>query len=433
MAERRRGLGKGLGALIPAGPPPGAGARPVDVFFPQYGGLGNVVGVPADGVPVSVGQSAGGEPAKVQPSGEGAAGARDDAAPEVVPGDGRGSPAGHPAGEDTASRRREEVRPVDVGAGGGDGPARGSDGAGSDGAGDGAGDGVGSDGDLLPVPGAHFAEIPIDAIGPNLRQPRQVFDEDDLAELVGSIREVGILQPVVVRPVRAPTGGARYELIMGERRWRAAQRAGLASIPSIVRVTSDGDMLRDALLENLHRAELNPLEEAAAYQQLLEDFDCTHEELATRLARSRPQISNTIRLLRLPPSVQRRLAAGALSAGHARAVLGLREPGAIEELADRVVAEGLSVRATEDLVARGLAARPARPQRTPTADDGRLHERASWLSDRLEARVQISLGQRKGRIAIEFATVEDLDRILEALDASRRDEESAREPVAAGL
>ena len=198
------------------------------------------------------------------------------------------------------------------------------------------------------MPGARFAELPVTAIRPNTWQPRTVFDEGDLDELVESIREIGVLQPIVVRPDKEHPG--EYELIMGERRWRATQAAELETIPAIVRDTDDGDMLRDALLENLHRSDLNPLEEAAAYRQLLDDFGCTHEELANRIARSRPQISNTLRLLRLPPLVQRRVAAGVLSAGHARALLGLSDGAEIERLAQRIVSEGLSVRATEEIV-----------------------------------------------------------------------------------
>src|SRR5688572_644082 len=202
---------------------------------------------------------------------------------------------------------------------------------------------------LKEVEGARFAEIPLTQIVPNPRQPRQGFDEDEMSELVHSIQEVGLLQPVVVRA----TGPGTYELVMGERRWRATREAGLDTIGAIVRDTSDDDLLRDALLENLHRSQLNPLEEAAAYQQLLDDFGCTHEELATRIGRSRPQISNTLRLLKLPASVQRRVAAGVLSAGHARALLGLPSGDAIERLAQRIVAEGLSVRTVEEIVSLG--------------------------------------------------------------------------------
>ncbi len=266
---------------------------------------------------------------------------------------------------------------------------------------------------------AVLREIPVGDIHPNPRQPREVFDEEHMAELVTSIREVGILQPIVVREVDGPTP---YELIMGERRWRATQKAGLDAIPAIVRQTPDQDLLRDALLENLHRSQLNALEEAAAYQQLMEDFACTQEELAERIGRSRPQISNTLRLLKLPPLVQRRVAAGTLSAGHARALLGLTDPSDMERLAQRIQSEGLSVRATEEAVAQlqgGL-----RPGRTPrrTADDAR-HERldhyATALTSRLDTSVKITLGARKGRIAIDFTTVEDLNRIMDVIQGEK--------------
>jgi ParB family transcriptional regulator, chromosome partitioning protein len=259
--------------------------------------------------------------------------------------------------------------------------------------------------------GAHFAELPVEAITPNARQPRQVFDEEAMAELVHSITEIGLLQPVVVRP----TSHGRYELVMGERRLRATQVAGLATIPAIVRDTGDDAMLRDALLENLHRSELNPLEEAAAYDQLLQDFDCTHDELAQRLGRSRPQISNTLRLLKLPPPVQRRVAAGVLSAGHARALLGLDDAAAQERLAQRIVAEGLSVRAVEEIVAVGGDERVAKRSspRSPVAPG--LEELAARLSDRLETRVRVQLGRSKGTVSIDFASLEDLDRIVSVI------------------
>ncbi len=264
-----------------------------------------------------------------------------------------------------------------------------------------------------PVAGAHFAELPITAIAPNPRQPRQHFDEEAMAELVHSVREIGLLQPVVVRPI----GADRYELVMGERRWRACQQAGLTAIPAIVRDTGDDDLLRDALLENLHRSQLNPLEEAAAYDQLLKDFGCTHEELAQRLGRSRPQISNTLRLLRLPPSVQRRLAAGVLSAGHARALLGLPDPQAQDRLAHRIVAEGLSVRAVEEIVTVGGDAAPAPRRRGGRPVAPELADLASRLSDRFETRVKVDQGRRHGKLVIEFASREDLARIVALLDA----------------
>jgi ParB family chromosome partitioning protein len=266
--------------------------------------------------------------------------------------------------------------------------------------------------ELAPVPGARFAEIAVDQITPNPKQPRQVFDEDALEELKASIEEVGFLQPIVVREL----GPERFELVMGERRWRAAQSLGRTVIPAIVRETRDDALLRDALLENIHRANLNPLEEAAAYQQLLEEFGATHEELARRIGRSRPQISNTIRLLNLPAPVQRRVAAGVLSAGHARALLGLEHGERQEELAHRIVAEGLSVRATEELVALALAddgPRGTAPtQRRAKPHAPALSDLADRLSDRFDTRVKVDIGRRKGRITIEFATVDDLERIV---------------------
>ncbi len=258
------------------------------------------------------------------------------------------------------------------------------------------------------IDGPRYAEIPTDEIRPNPRNPRSSFDEDALAELEHSVREFGLLQPIVVR--RADSG---YELVMGERRWRAAQRAGLATIPAIVRRTEDASLLRDALLENIHRANLNPLEEAAAYQQLLEEFDVTQEELAIRLGRSRPVISNTIRLLRLPVAVQRRVAAGVLSAGHARALLSLDDPNDQEELATRVVAEGLSVRGTEEAVllmaGRTIRSRRASPKRMELPS---LTELAGTLSDTFDTRVRVELGRQKGRMVVEFASVDDLERII---------------------
>ena len=266
--------------------------------------------------------------------------------------------------------------------------------------------------DAAAIPaGAYFADLPTGAITPNPRQPRAVFDEDAMAELIASIREVGLLQPVVVRPEEH----GRFELVMGERRWRAAQQAGLDTIPAIVRETRDQDLLRDALLENLHRAQLNPLEEAAAYAQMLEDFGCTQDELAARIQRSRPQISNTIRLLRLPPTVQRRVAAGVLSAGHARALLTVEDAARQERLAQRVVAEGLSVRAVEELVAVGENGEPRRRPRTASAPDPHAEELARQIGDRLDTRVRIEAGRSKGRIVIEYATPEDLARICAEL------------------
>ena len=261
--------------------------------------------------------------------------------------------------------------------------------------------------------GSYFAELPIDHVKPNPRQPRTVFDEDELEELTSSIAEFGVLQPVVVREV----GRKRFELVMGERRFRASQRAGKETIPAIVRATEDESLLRDALLENLHRADLNPLEEARAYQQLLDDFGCSKEELGRRIHRSRPQISNTLRLLNLPASVQLKVAAGVLSAGHARALLGLGDPRSQELLAERIIAEGLSVRTTEEIVAmgegRGAKARPPRGPRPPSEQEAGL---ARSLSDHFDTRVKVDIGRERGRITIEFASGEDLERILAVID-----------------
>ena len=275
----------------------------------------------------------------------------------------------------------------------------------------------GDDADLRAVPGATFAELAVTDIHPNRKQPRQVFDEDELAELAFSVKELGVLQPIVVRPSR-DGGPETYELVMGERRWRAVQAAGIDSIPAIVRETADDDLLRDALLENLHRAQLNPLEEAAAYQQLMEEFGATQEQLSERIGRSRPQISNTLRLLRLPALVQRRVAAGVLSSGHARALLALTDPAEMERLAQRIVAEGLSVRATEEAVALsdGLKRQSTRRKAPSTRHDDRLGYIADAFSDRLDTSVKIQLGARKGKMTIEFASVEDLNRIIDVLD-----------------
>ena len=278
--------------------------------------------------------------------------------------------------------------------------------------------------ELAAVPGAEFAEIDVDKITPNPKQPRSVFDEDAMEELVHSVKEIGLLQPIVVRRLEKD----KYELVMGERRWRATQQAGLTTIPAIVRDTQDDVMLRDALLENLHRSQLNPLEEAAAYQQMLDDFGCTQEVLATRIGRSRPQISNTLRLLKLPASVQRRVAAGVLSAGHARALLGLPSGDAIERLAQRIVAEGLSVRTVEEIVAlgdmNGDDPTPAQRRRNkPVAP--RLVDLADRLSDRFETRVKVDLGKTKGKITVEFASLDDLERIVTLMDPNKQNSEGA--------
>lgn len=337
MSKPKRGLGRGLGALIPteASAPTSNGPRPSDVFFgdAEHGS----------------------------------------ASPSAVPSRGR---ADAKAGRSSAPA---EASPT-------------------------------QDDGLVPVPGATFAHIDPYSVVPNPRQPRTVFDEEALAELVGSIREIGVLQPIVVRTNPAGEG---YELIMGERRLRASKEAGLTEVPAIIRETEDTDLLRDALVENLHRSQLNPLEEAAAYRQLLDDFGITHEQLAERISRSRPQISNTLRLLKLPPPVQRRVAAGVLSAGHARALLGLESPEAMESLATRIVAEGLSVRATEEAVTLGVDVAP--PKRGSVRSGGHtaaLDDLAARLGDHLDTRVKVQLGRAHGKVTIDFATVEDLNRIV---------------------
>ncbi len=273
--------------------------------------------------------------------------------------------------------------------------------------------GRGHDRNGSQVVGAFFEEVLIGAVTPNPRQPRQNFDDETLAELAHSIREVGLLQPIVVRKIMP----GHYELVMGERRWRAAQRAGLERVPAIVRETAENEMLRNALIENLHREQLNPLEEASAYQQLLDDFDATHEELASRVGRSRPHISNTLRLLNLPPAVQKRVAAGVLSAGHARALLAIDNPQDQERLAHRIVAEGLSVRAIEEIVAVGEGAN-AKPERQGTTNKPvapGLRDLSDRLSDLFDTRVRVELGRRKGKIVVEFASLEDLERIVAAM------------------
>jgi ParB family chromosome partitioning protein len=267
---------------------------------------------------------------------------------------------------------------------------------------------------LVNVPGARLLSLDPNDVIPNPQQPRTEFDQAALDELVVSVREFGVLQPVVVRPRQNPgPGEAHYELIMGERRLRATKIAGLPTIPAIVRDTADEAMLRDALLENLHRAQLNAIEEASAYQQLLQDFGITQDQLATRIGRSRPQITNTLRLLRLPETIQRRVASGVLSAGHARAILAAGEPAAMQRLADKIVNEDLSVRAAEAAVSVGRPERADRPPRpTKGRRQGQLDEIAERLGDRLDTRVRIALGASKGTLTIEFATIGDLNRIL---------------------
>ncbi|MDQ1609831.1 MAG: ParB family transcriptional regulator, chromosome partitioning protein [Microbacteriaceae bacterium] len=265
--------------------------------------------------------------------------------------------------------------------------------------------------DLVAVPGARLANLSPYDIVPNAQQPRTEFDRELLDELVASIREVGVLQPIVVRTIAGEKD--KYELIMGERRLRATKEAGLATIPAVIKDTADDAMLRDALLENLHRAQLNPLEEASAYQQLLADFGITQEELAGRIGRSRPQITNTLRLLKLPAAVQQRVAAGVLSAGHARAILSVADVDAMHRLADKIVNEDLSVRAAE--AAASTAPKSVKPKAIPGKRQGNLNEIAERLGDRLNTRVKVSLGARKGQIVVDFATIQDLNRILAEL------------------
>lgn len=437
MSEKRRGLGRGLGALIPSSavgadePEPVAGSsrRPVDLFFPvapdgRHGadnglsprphainkealrGQRKRSGGGAAPRPIPTGDSLSGTPDAGGPGDPDEGGQRNPVEDSVLDAsvgasvdagmDSAEVPTG-PFAEHSTARDREFTAGANV--------------AGSTGV-----DRVSRE-TLVEVPGARFAELPIDSIHANRKQPRTVFDEDEMDELVHSVKEIGVLQPIVVRP-SSEGGDWPYELVMGERRWRAARKAGLLTVPAIIRSTSDDDLLRDALLENLHRSALNPLEEAAAYQQLLDDFGCSHDELAERIGRSRPQISNTLRLMKLPPLVQRRLAAGVLSAGHARALLGLADHAEMEKIAQRIVAEGLSVRAVEELVAMSDGLR--RPTKAHTPRAGARHERldylANSLSDKLDTSVKITLGARKGRVSIEFATVDDLNRIMTVIN-----------------
>ncbi|RSS60711.1 ParB/RepB/Spo0J family partition protein [Streptomyces sp. WAC07061] len=345
MSERRRGLGRGLGALIPSAP---------QEKTPVVGtGSANPSAVP------------------------------------VLPSE-RGIAAAKLAALVQADVSRETSVPVETAA---------AEPAGNE------------------VAGATFAELPLDAISPNPKQPRnmQHLDEDALAELVTSIQTVGLLQPVVVRE----TEPGRYELIMGERRFRACGLAGLESIPAIIRATDDDKLLLDALLENLHRVQLNPLEEAAAYDQLLKEFNCTHDQLADRIGRSRPQVTNTLRLLRLSPDVQLKVASGVLLAGHARALVSVEDFGEQLRLAERIVAEGLSVRSVEEIIQLmgsepSSTVKPKGPRAGARVSPA-LSELATRLSDRFETRVKVDLGQKKGKITVEFASMEDLERILGTL------------------
>ena len=404
-ARKHSGLGRGLGALIPqAGEQtpqatPTVPSRPLDVFFPEG------------------------------PAARGRGGsAKDLLQPKRVTASSKHKRPAMPALGPSSARTQAASSSLGTGFGGATVGNTAADASVNPASSSNVSRETSSDHELLPVPGASFAEIPIDQIVPNSKQPREVFDEDDLKELSASIKEVGVLQPVVVRSIPA-TGrseklqeflqekpDARYELIMGERRLRASELAGETTIPAIVRETDDGDLLRDALLENLHRAQLNPLEEASAYQQLMADFGATQEELAKRIARSRPQIANTLRLLKLPPSVQKKVAAQVITAGHARALLSLSTAQEMERLAERIVAEGLSVRTTEELVRLGKAKATPRPRTRQQRTLSPLGESVvTALSDAFDTRVSITEGRKKGRIVIEFAGEDDLQRIADLI------------------
>lgn len=409
-ARKHTGLGRGLGALIPQASEqtphnaPSAPSRPLDVFFPEGSSAGKRGGSAKDLLQPKRGTASSKKKRPTMPSVEAAGGRR-----------GAGSRSGLGGGINGSDSRQKATRVAAKDASVNEADKREEQNVSRE---------TSVDHELLPVPGASFAEIAIDQIVPNTKQPREVFDEDDLKELSASIKEVGVLQPVVVRSIPAKGRSeklteflaekpeARYELIMGERRLRASELAGETTIPAIIRETEDGDLLRDALLENLHRAQLNPLEEASAYQQLMADFGATQEELAKRIARSRPQIANTLRLLKLPPSVQKKVAAQVITAGHARALLSLSTPGEMERLAERIVAEGLSVRTTEEIVRLGKAKATPRPRARQQRPLSQLGESVvSALSDAYDTRVTITEGRKKGRIVIEFAGSEDLQRI----------------------
>ena len=413
-ARKHTGLGRGLGALIPQASEqtpqnaPSAPSRPLDVFFPEGSSAGKRGGSAKDLLQPKRGTASSKKKRPSMPSVEAAGGRRGGGSRSALGGGINGSDSQQKAASVPAqggSVKEEDKREEQI-----------------------VSRETSVDHELLPVPGASFAEIAIDQIVPNTKQPREVFDEDDLKELSASIKEVGVLQPVVVRSIPAKGRSeklteflaekpqARYELIMGERRLRASELAGETTIPAIIRETEDGDLLRDALLENLHRAQLNPLEEASAYQQLMADFGATQEELAKRIARSRPQIANTLRLLKLPPSVQKKVAAQVITAGHARALLSLSTPEEMERLAERIVAEGLSVRTTEEIVRLGKAKATPRPRARQQRPLSPLGESVvSALSDTYDTRVTITEGRKKGRIVIEFAGAEDLQRIADLI------------------
>ena len=413
-ARKHTGLGRGLGALIPQASEqtpqnaPSAPSRPLDVFFPEGSSAGKRGGSAKDLLQPKRGTASSKKKRPSMPSVEAAGGRRGGGSRSALGGGINGSDSRKanprvPAGAATAASHDAHTN-------------------------DNVSRETSVEHELLPVPGASFAEIAIDQIVPNTKQPREVFDEDDLKELSASIKEVGVLQPVVVRSIPAKGRSeklkeflaekpdARYELIMGERRLRASELAGETTIPAIIRETEDGDLLRDALLENLHRAQLNPLEEASAYQQLMADFGATQEELAKRIARSRPQIANTLRLLKLPPSIQKKVAAQVITAGHARALLSLSTAEEMERLAERIVAEGLSVRTTEEIVRLGKAKATPRPRARQQRPLSALGESVvSALSDAYDTRVTITEGRKKGRIVIEFAGSEDLQRIADLI------------------
>ena len=413
-ARKHTGLGRGLGALIPQASEqtphnaPSAPSRPLDVFFPEGSSAGKRGGSAKDLLQPKRGTASSKKKRPTMPSVEAAGGRR-----------GAGSRSGLGGGINGSDSRQKATRVAAKDSSVNEADKRKEQNVSRE---------TSVDHELLPVPGASFAEIAIDQIVPNTKQPREVFDEDDLKELSASIKEVGVLQPVVVRSIPAKGRSeklteflaekpeARYELIMGERRLRASELAGETTIPAIIRETEDGDLLRDALLENLHRAQLNPLEEASAYQQLMADFGATQEELAKRIARSRPQIANTLRLLKLPPSVQKKVAAQVITAGHARALLSLSTPEEMERLAERIVAEGLSVRTTEEIVRLGKAKATPRPRARQQRPLSQLGESVvSALSDAYDTRVTITEGRKKGRIVIEFAGSEDLQRIADLI------------------
>ena len=413
-ARKHTGLGRGLGALIPQASEqtpnnaPSAPSRPLDVFFPEGSSGGKRGGSAKDLLQPKRGTASSKKKRPAMPSVDAAGGRR-----------GAGSRGGLGGGINGSDSRQKAARVPATGSSANEADKREEQNVSRE---------TSVDHELLPVPGASFAEIAIDQIVPNTKQPREVFDEDDLKELSASIKEVGVLQPVVVRSIPAKGRSeklteflaekpeARFELIMGERRLRASELAGETTIPAIIRETEDGDLLRDALLENLHRAQLNPLEEASAYQQLMADFGATQEELAKRIARSRPQIANTLRLLKLPPSVQKKVAAQVITAGHARALLSLSTPAEMERLAERIVAEGLSVRTTEEIVRLGKAKATPRPRARQQRPLSQLGESVvSALSDAYDTRVTITEGRKKGRIVIEFAGSEDLQRIADLI------------------